>query len=40
VDEKYTPLKWIKDITPLIVEIMIALTILIYAENAFLRWLH
>jgi hypothetical protein len=28
-----------KDITPVVVEIMIALTILIYVQNAFLRWL-
>ena len=39
VDERYTPLQWMKDITPVIVEIMIALTILIYVQNAFLRWL-
>jgi hypothetical protein len=40
VDDRYTPLRWIKDITPVIVEIMVALTVLIYAENALLRWLH
>ena len=40
VDETYTPLQWIKDITPIIVEIIAALTVLIYVENAFLRWLH
>jgi hypothetical protein len=40
VDDRYTPLQWIKDITPVIVEIMVALTVLIYAENALLRWLH
>ena len=39
LDQNYTPLQWIKDITPLIVEILIALTIVIYAENALLRWL-
>jgi hypothetical protein len=39
VDDKYTPLQWIKDITPVIFEILIALTVLIYAENAVLRWL-
>ncbi len=39
VDDRYTPLQWIKDITPIIIEIMIALTVLIYAENAALRWL-
>ncbi len=39
VDEKYTPWQWIKDITPIILEILVALTILIYVQNAFLRWL-
>ena len=39
VDESYTPLQWIKDITPVILEIMVALTVLIYTQNAFLRWL-
>ena len=33
VDEKYTPLQWIKDITPVIVEIMVALTVLIYIRE-------
>ena len=39
VDEKYTPLQWIKDITPVIVEILAALTAMIYIQNALLRWL-
>jgi hypothetical protein len=39
VDEKYTPLQWIRDITPVILEILVALTLLIYAQNAVLRWL-
>ena len=40
VDEVYTPLQWIKDVTPVIVEILVALTALIYIENAFLQWMH
>ena len=40
VNEKYTPLQWIKDITPVILEVMAGLTVIIYAENALLRWLH
>jgi hypothetical protein len=40
VDGGYTPLQWMKDITPLIVEILVALTALIYLENALLRWMH
>jgi Na+/H+ antiporter NhaD/arsenite permease-like protein len=39
VDDVYTPLQWIKDVTPVIVEIMIALTALIYIQNAVLRWM-
>lgn len=39
VDEKYTPLQWMKDVTPVILEILIALTALIYIQNALLRWL-
>jgi Na+/H+ antiporter NhaD/arsenite permease-like protein len=39
VDDMYTPLQWIRDVTPVIVEIMIALTVLIYLQNALLRWM-
>jgi hypothetical protein len=39
LDEKYTPLQWIKDITPVIVETLVALTAMIYIQNALLRWL-
>jgi hypothetical protein len=39
LDEKYTPLQWIKDITPVIVEMLAALTAMIYIQNALLRWL-
>jgi hypothetical protein len=39
VDDKYTPLQWIKDITPTILEVLVALTVLVYVENALLRWL-
>lgn len=39
VDDTYTPLQWIKDITPIILEIMAALTVLVYVESAVLAWL-
>jgi hypothetical protein len=39
VDDAYTPMQWIRDITPIVLEIMLALTVLIYLENALLRWL-
>lgn len=37
VDERYTPLQWIKDITPVIAQIAVLLTILIYLESALLN---
>jgi hypothetical protein len=40
IDEKYTPLQWIKAITPMIIEVMAGLIAIIYAENALLRWMH
>jgi Na+/H+ antiporter NhaD/arsenite permease-like protein len=39
VDEGYTPLQWIKDITPIMVQVLLALMVVVYAENALLRWL-
>jgi Na+/H+ antiporter NhaD/arsenite permease-like protein len=40
VDEHYTPVDWIKDMTPVIVEILVVITIIIYIESALLDWLH
>lgn len=39
VDERYTPVQWIKEMTPLVVEILVVLTILLYGESAVLNWL-
>ena len=39
VDAQYTPIQWIKDITPLIVQTMALVAVLVYAENILLRWL-
>ena len=39
VDEHYTPVQWIRDITPVIVKILVVLTALIYLESALLDWL-
>jgi hypothetical protein len=39
VDERYTPVQWIRDITPVIVKILVVLTALIYLEGALLAWL-
>jgi len=35
VDQHYTPLQWIRDMTPVIVTTLVALTALIYLENLF-----
>lgn len=40
VDASYTPVQWIKDITPTIIQVLAAMTVLIYAENMLLRWLN
>jgi len=40
VDENYTPLESIKDITSTIAQVLVALTALVYVENALLGWLH
>jgi hypothetical protein len=39
VDERYTPLQWIRDMTPIIVEIIVVLTVIIYLEGALLSWM-
>ena len=33
VDEHYTPVQWIRDMTPVIVTTLVALTAVIYLEN-------
>lgn len=40
VDERYTPIHWIKEITPVILQMLAVITILIYAESLVLDWLH
>ena len=39
VDEHYTPVQWIKDITSTILQIMAFMAAIIYAEGFLLRWL-
>jgi hypothetical protein len=38
VDEHYTPVQWIKEMTPVILQILVVMAIIIYAEGALLRW--
>jgi hypothetical protein len=40
VDEHYTPIQWIKEMTPVIIEIVVVLTGVIYLEGALLKVLH
>jgi hypothetical protein len=39
VDARYTPIQWIKEMTPVIVQMFVLITILLYAESALLTWL-
>ena len=38
VDERYTPLNWIKEITTIVLQILVLLTIIIYVESLLLDW--
>jgi Na+/H+ antiporter NhaD/arsenite permease-like protein len=40
VDSQYTPVQWIKEMTPVIFEVLILLILLIYAEGALLTWIN
>ncbi len=40
VDAAYTPVQWIKEMTPVILEMLVVITVLIYLESAILSWLH
>jgi hypothetical protein len=40
VDESYTPVQWIKEMTPIILKVLVVVTVLIYVESTVLAWLH
>jgi hypothetical protein len=40
VDAQYTPVQWMKDMTPVIFQILIMIIVLIYAENVLLNSMH
>jgi Na+/H+ antiporter NhaD/arsenite permease-like protein len=40
VDETYTPFQWIKEMTPLVLQLMVVLMLLISLEGQMLKWLH
>jgi hypothetical protein len=37
VDASYTPIQWIKEMTPVIFQVLVLMAILIYAESAVLK---
>jgi Na+/H+ antiporter NhaD/arsenite permease-like protein len=39
VDENYTPVEWIREITPVILKMLIVITLPIYLESILLDWL-
>jgi hypothetical protein len=39
IDEHYTPLQWIREMTPVILEMLLVISILIYAESKIFLWL-
>jgi Na+/H+ antiporter NhaD/arsenite permease-like protein len=39
VDANYTPVQWIREMTPIIIQILVVLSALIYIEGALLTWL-
>ena len=40
IDDRYTPVQWIKEITPVILEMMVVITVILYLESALLDWLN
>lgn len=40
VDANYTPVQWIKEMTPVILEMLGVIAVIIYTESALLKWLH
>jgi len=34
IDEDYTPVQWIKEMTPIVVQLLLLITVLIYLEGA------
>jgi Na+/H+ antiporter NhaD/arsenite permease-like protein len=39
IDEDYTPVQWIKEMTPIILQLLLLITVLIYLEGALFSWL-
>ena len=39
IDQDYTPVQWIKEMTPTILQLLLLITVLIYVEGALFSWL-
>ena len=39
LDARYTPVQWIKEMTPVIVQVLVLLAVLMYAESGLQQWL-
>ncbi|HMZ27833.1 MAG TPA: hypothetical protein PLM37_10995, partial [Elusimicrobiota bacterium] len=39
IDPRYTPFQWIKAMTPVILEIAVWMSIVVYGEGMMLEWL-
>jgi hypothetical protein len=39
VDEDYTPVQWIKEMTPIIAQLLLLITVLIHLDGALFSWL-
>jgi di/tricarboxylate transporter len=40
VDDRFTPVQWIKEMTPVILQMLVVITVILYLESALLDWLH
>jgi len=40
VDDRFTPVQWIKEMTPVILQMLVVITVILYLESALLTWLH
>lgn len=40
IDDRYTPVQWIREMTPVILEMAVVITVILYIESALLPWLH
>ena len=39
IDDRYTPVQWIKEMTPVILQMLVVITVILYVESALLTWL-